>query len=230
MYIKGIVFDKDGTLFDFNATWGAWTKAMLAEEAEDAKTLARLAAALGYDLETEKFYPGSIVIAETTDAIADRVLTVIPGQDKPALIARMIAKAQTVPQVPAANLPALVARLVGLGHTLGVVTNDNEATAFVHLDRAGILGAFRTVIGADSGFGAKPSPLPLLGFCKSNGLNPADCLMVGDSLHDLQAGAAAGMIPVGVLTGPATRETLAPFAKVVLPSIADLPDWIAAKA
>jgi len=230
VYIKGIVFDKDGTLFDFQATWGAWTKEILAQEAGDPETLSRLAAALGYDLEGERFHPDSIIIAETIEAVAERALTVLPDQDKQALIARMVAKAQDVPQVPAANLSGVVASLVGLGHTLGVVTNDTEASAYVHLDRAGILGAFQTVIGADSGFGAKPSPLPLLGFCKTNDLNPADCLMVGDSLHDLQAGAAAGMIPVGVLTGPATRDMLAPYAKVVLPSIADLRDWIASTA
>jgi phosphoglycolate phosphatase len=33
LVIKGIIFDKDGTLFDFNATWGAWTRGMLEAEA-----------------------------------------------------------------------------------------------------------------------------------------------------------------------------------------------------
>lgn len=227
MKIQGIVFDKDGTLFDFNATWGVWTKELLSEEAGDGATLQRLALALGYDLEDEVFLPGSIVIAETIETIADCMLNVMPHQDKAALVARMIAKAQTAPQVPAADLPNLLARLAGLGCQLGVVTNDNESSACVHLDRAGILGAFGKVIGADSGYGAKPSPSPLLAFCKANDLNPAACLMVGDSLHDLQAGKAAGMIPVGVLTGPARRETLAPHAVVILDSIADLPGWMA---
>ena len=49
--IAGILFDKDGTLFDFNATWSAWTRAMLVAEAGDDPILCeRLAAALGYDM------------------------------------------------------------------------------------------------------------------------------------------------------------------------------------
>ena len=51
-------------------------------------------------------------------------------------------------------------------------------------------------------------------------------LMVGDSLHDLHAGQAAGMRCVGVLTGVAGAEELQPFAEVVLPDIGYLADWI----
>jgi phosphoglycolate phosphatase len=52
--------------------------------------------------------------------------------------------------------------------------------------------------------------------------------MVGDSLHDLDAGRAAGMRTVAVLTGIADRAALAPHADVVLGHIGELPDWIAA--
>ena len=31
--IDGLLFDKDGTLFDFEATWSAWTRDLLADEA-----------------------------------------------------------------------------------------------------------------------------------------------------------------------------------------------------
>jgi len=41
------------------------------------------------------------------------------------------------------------------------------------------------------------------------------------------AAKAAGMLGVGVLTGMATADDLAPFADVVLPDISHLPDWIA---
>ena len=47
-----------------------------------------------------------------------------------------------------------------------------------------------------------------------------------ENLHDLDAARAAGMKAIGVLTGPALRETLAPHADVVLGTIAELGDWI----
>jgi len=116
-----------------------------------------------------------------------------------------------------------------MGLQLGVATNDSEAPARAHLAQAQITDAFALILGADSGFGGKPCTGQLDQFCTVTGLDAQRCLMVGDSLHDLDAGRAAGMIPIGVLTGPAPYAELAPHAKVVLTSIAELPAWIASK-
>lgn len=230
MKIQGIVFDKDGTLFDFNATWGAWTRQMLKAETDDPETLQRLANVLGYDLKNTRFHPGSIVIADTIDVVADAIIAVLPSLEKDTLIARMTAQSAKVPQVPVGDLKAIMGALHAMGLQLGVATNDNEAPALANIAQAGVLDAFTLILGADSGFGGKPATGQLDQFCTVTGISPGACLMVGDSLHDLHAGAAAGMIPVAVLTGPALRDTLAPHAAVVLDSIADLPGWIAAKA
>jgi phosphoglycolate phosphatase len=53
--------------------------------------------------------------------------------------------------------------------------------------------------------------------------------MVGDSLHDLHAGRAAGMRVAAVLTGLATAAELAPHADVVLRDIGHLPGWLEAQ-
>jgi phosphoglycolate phosphatase len=50
--------------------------------------------------------------------------------------------------------------------------------------------------------------------------------MVGDSTHDLDAGRAAGMATVGVLTGLAGAADLAPHADAILPDIGALPGWL----
>jgi len=186
--IQGILFDKDGTLFDFNATWGAWSRHLLMSEAGgDANVLARLCDVLGYDLAHDQFIAGSIVVAETVEVIAD---------------------------------------LRDLGLQLGVATNDGEGPAMAHLEKAGVLDLFAFVAGSDSGYGGKPTTGQMKAFCAATGLKPENCVMVGDSLHDLDAGRAAGMKTVAVLTGPATRVDLAPFADVVLGSIAELAGWI----
>ncbi|MBR2655481.1 MAG: HAD family hydrolase [Loktanella sp.] len=225
--IAGIIFDKDGTLFDFNATWGAWTRAMLIAEAGDDPILCeRLAAVLGYDMVNARFFPGSIVIASTVDDVADAILDVVPARDKSALLARMNAGSAKVDQVEAVPLRPYTAQLRQIGLTLGVATNDAEAPAVRHLERAGIRADFDFVAGYDSGFGAKPGPGQLLGFCRTTGLAPQACVMVGDSTHDLHAGRAAGMMTIAVLTGPAPREELAALADVVLADIGDIPAWL----
>lgn len=225
--IRGVLFDKDGTLFDFDATWGVWTKAMLSQETDDPVMLARLADVLGYDLNRSCFHPGSLVIAETTDVVADAIISVLPELEKSSLIARMAQQSADVTQVPVGDLQAIMTALRAMDLQLGIATNDNEAPARANVAQADIIDDFAVILGSDSGFGGKPATGQLDQFCSVTGLAPAQCLMVGDSLHDLHAGATAGMIPVGVLTGPALRETLEPHARVVLGSIAELPAWIA---
>lgn len=227
MKINAILFDKDGTLFDFNATWGGWTRGLLADESGgDAALMAALADAMGYDLDTGLFRADSIVIAHTADEVADVILPLLPPQSKASLIARMNAKAAHAPQTEATPLIPFVTDLAARGLRLGVATNDAEAPARAHLDTAGIVQMFDFIAGFDSGFGAKPAAGQLVAFCDHIGLPPAQCAMVGDSLHDLHAGRAAGMVTVGVLTGLATRADLAPSADIVLRSIAEIPAWL----
>ena len=227
MKINAILFDKDGTLFDFNATWGAWTRGLLeGESGGDTVLMAALADVLGYDLRTGLFRPDSIVIAHTASDVADVILPLLSPQSKADLISRMNAKAALAPQAEAAPLIPFLSGLVARGLRLGVATNDAEAPARAHLDAAGISEKFDFIAGFDSGFGAKPAAGQLLAFCDHTGLPPTQCAMVGDSLHDLHAGRAAGMVTVGVLTGLATRAELAPSADIVMGSIADIPAWL----
>lgn len=229
--IRGIIFDKDGTLFDFQATWGAWSRGLIEAEADgDPLLVVSIADILGYDLEAERFQDDSIVIASTTDVVAERLLHLLPGTTKAELVARIDARAVTAPQVEAAPLVDVLGRLAEMGYVLGVATNDTETPARAHLRAAGIEEAFGFIAGSDSGWGGKPDAGQLLAFAHAAGLDPAECVMVGDSLHDLAAARTAGMMGVGVLTGVAIRETLEPAADVVLRSIADLPEWLAAQA
>ena len=79
---------------------------------------------------------------------------------------------------------------------------------------------------SDTGYGFKPAPEPLLAFAEKSALKPEEIAMIGDSLHDLQAADAAGMMRIAVLTGIATENQLKNYADIVLPSIAELPDLL----
>ena len=225
--IKGLIFDKDGTLFDFNATWGAWAHTMLhAELGHDAGQMNRLADAMGFNLNTSEFQPGSPVIAGTGDEVVDIMHPFIPGVTRAELAKRMDVASAQAPQVEAVPLLPWIRQLKTAGLVLGVATNDAEAPARAHLGKVGITDHFDFIAGFDSGHGGKPAPGQLLAFCDTTGLSPHDCAMVGDSLHDLHAGRAAGMTTIGVLTGPARREDLAPFADAVLANIGAIPEWL----
>jgi phosphoglycolate phosphatase len=120
----------------------------------------------------------------------------------------------------------LLSGLRDRGLRLGVATNDSEAPARQHLAAHGITDCFDFIAGYDSGHGAKPGPGMCLAFAAACGLPPRRVAMVGDSRHDLQAGRAAGMHTVAVLTGIAKAPDLAPLADVVLPDIGAIPGWL----
>jgi len=225
--IQGLLFDKDGCLFDFHATWSVWTRKFLqGEAAGDAGLLARLAAGFGFDLGADRFFPDSPVIAGTPDDLADVLMQVTGADNRAAMIARMNRITADVPQKPVVPLQPLFAGLRARGLVLGLATNDAVAPAIAHLKAANVLEQFDFIAGYDSGFGGKPAPGQMHGFCAATGLAPENCLMIGDSLHDLHAGRAAGMGCIGVLTGLASTAELAPHADVVLADIGEIPAWL----
>jgi len=228
--IKGIIFDKDGTLFDFHKTWGVWCSGFIRDMSEgSAEVAANLADAMQYDLQVGAFRPNSVMIAHSMDGIIDAVHLALPNWDRAALMDHVIETTSRAPQAPVVSLAPFLSRLSVAGLKIGVATNDSEIPARAHLDNAGVLESFDFVAGCDSGFGAKPEPGMLLAFCEQMALEPQHVAMVGDSTHDLRAGRAAGMVSIGVLTGPAVTEDLAPFADIVMPDIGAIPEWLGMK-
>lgn len=227
MSVKGLIFDKDGTLFDFAASWGLWADRVLADLSQSFGVPAQLLGArIGYDTQARSFAPDSLVIAGTAAEIVAQLLPMLPGANPRLILDRLNAEAARAPMVPVVPLAPLMARLRARGLRLGVMTNDSEAPAMAHLAAAGVAGVFSPVIGADSGHGAKPDPAPLLACAAAWGLSAPQVAMIGDSRHDLLAGRRAGMVTVGVLTGMASADDLGDLADVILPGIGHLEAWI----
>lgn len=224
--IAAVLFDKDGTLFDFAASWGAWAHDFLGSIASGPIQAAALGQAIGYDWHARAFAADSPVIAGTAEDIAQALASVLPDlsrDDVADLINRAAARAQMVPAVP---LQLLLGELKAMGLKIGLATNDSEAAARVHLETHDLTDFFDFIAGYDSGHGAKPAPGMCQAFAHAMGLDPRRVVMVGDSLHDLHAGQAAGMRRVAVLTGMAGAHELRPHADVVMRDIGGLPEWL----
>ena len=232
--ISGILFDKDGTLFDFQATWTRVIEATLDTLAPDRETWNRLAQAGGYDQLGGRFLPGSPVVAGSTGQIAELWADILPDLGAAQIERVLDDTGLRVLADPAAlfpttaDLPGLLASLRANGYRLGVATHDSERSARVQLSAVGAVTAFDFIAGYDSGHGLKPGPGMLLAFAAATGVAPGSVIMVGDSRHDLEVGRNAGAaMTVGVLTGPATHDDLAPYADHILPSIEHLPALLA---
>ena len=78
------------------------------------------------------------------------------------------------------------------GYLLGCVTNKAEQFTLPLLKALGIFNDFAIIISGDTLAKKKPDPMPLLHSAEHFGINPKDCLMLGDSVSDVKASRAAG--------------------------------------
>lgn len=229
MRADAVLFDKDGTLFNFGATWDVWAAEVIAHLSGGDRGLQEaMAASAGYDLHGKRFKADSPVIAGTNLEAAECLARVLPDRSLEEVELYLMKAAAEAPLSEAVPLVPFLAQLAAMDLALGVMTNDSEFAARAHLQTAGVEGMFDFIAGFDSGFGAKPDPDPLLAFAVATNISPERVVMVGDSTHDLQAGRAAGMQTVGVLTGPAVAAELEPWADVVMPDVGGVLGWLLA--
>jgi len=91
---------------------------------------------------------------------------------------------------------------------LGVVTSKNRVGLNRGLVALGLEGFFATTLTTDDTTQHKPHPAPVLLALERLGARPEATLFVGDSLHDLEAGRAAGVRTAAALWGPFTKDQL----------------------
>ena len=87
------------------------------------------------------------------------------------------------------------------GVTWGVVTNKPEYLASEVLRALDWQFRCKVLVGGDSLTERKPHPLPLLHAAQTLGVEPADCVYVGDDERDIEAARAAGMPSIVALWG-----------------------------
>lgn len=230
--IKGILFDKDGTLVDFHATWFAIGD-MLALKAAggDRERANDLLAAAGFDFPNHRFVPDSIFAAGTNADIVGLWYPDLANGARQAMVAEFDRFTTIEGAAKPVVLPGCREALASLheaGYRLGIATNDSTGGAEQTIATLGIAQLFTAAYGYDAVANPKPAPDTVHAFCDLTGLRPSQLAMVGDNRHDLVMGRAGGVgLAIGVLSGTGTRETLEPLADVVLASIADLPAYLA---
>lgn len=212
--IRAVVIDLDGTLLD------------TAPDLADAAM--QMAADLGLpeiDLATVKTYIGNGVSrlvkrVLTRDMHADPVPELfdraypIYEQHYAAWVSR---KSRPFPGVVDG-----LAAFKALDVHVACITNKAERFTVPLLKDTGLYPFFELILSGDSLPERKPSPLPLLHACQYFGVEPAELLLVGDSLNDTQAARAAGCpvfcVPYGYNRGRPVDEL---DLDAVVPSLVD---------
>jgi phosphoglycolate phosphatase len=108
------------------------------------------------------------------------------------------------------RFPGVTEALAALPGRKGTATTKGSPTSRAVLEQFGLLQYFDHVQGTD-GFPCKPAPDVLLTALSALDARPEDCLMVGDSVADMEAGRRAGVRICAVRYGYGSEEELARF-------------------
>jgi len=226
------IFDKDGTLIEFQHMWAGWVRE-LADRLAAANGGHRLDElvhdVMGVDIETGRVLPhGGLAATPMTrlrEALAEAVsdVGVPPGDARRSIETAWHAPDPVALAQPITDLPTLFVALRGAGIRIAVATSDDRDPTERTLAHLGVADLVDAVACADDGRPVKPQPAAIHFICRTLGVLESRTAMIGDSPADLAMGRAAGAgLVVGVLTGVGDRATLAAGADLVVPSVADL--------
>jgi phosphoglycolate phosphatase len=226
--IRAILFDKDGTIIDYWRTWVPINRrAALYAARGDAALADHLLRLGGHDPATDRVTPGAPLAAGDFHDIA-AAFARHPGiEATPELTAgieRIFVSGGAQHSTLIAGARETIAALKARGFRIGLATNDSADGLAASLGKHGILELCDFAAGCDSGFGTKPGPGMVRAFCAAAAIAPAEVAVVGDAVHDLAMGRAAGAgLNVGVLSGTSGHADLEGYADLILDSINDLP-------
>ncbi|MBB4953858.1 phosphoglycolate phosphatase [Agrobacterium vitis] len=224
--IMGILFDKDGTLLDYDASWEPVNRQLALMAAKGDQTLANaLLRACGMDPDSGVVVADSLLAAGNSRQIAQGLIDAGAAFDVDALTAELdaIFAAAADFSVPVTDLAALFHALKQKGLKLGIASSDNERSIRAIVQRFGLEAHVDFIAGYDSGHGCKPEPGMVLGFCAATGLSATQVAVVGDNNHDLHMGRNAGAgLTIAVLTGTGSRQTLSANSDFCLNNITEL--------
>jgi len=229
--VRGVLFDKDGTLIDFNSAWvpaGIQVARQLCALAGTPQRLEELLARAGY--QEHSLSAASEWACGTTRGLLSGWIEILDLQHRDGLLEQCLewmTEAARQHAESVTDLPQLFGELRNRGCLLGVATMDIEHSAVWILERFGVREAVDFVCGCDSGHGHKPGPGMALAFSARCALQAEEILVIGDTTHDLQMGRAAGVgTVVAVSSGFSGHESLQREADYLLESISQLPDLL----
>jgi phosphoglycolate phosphatase-like HAD superfamily hydrolase len=235
--IDCIIFDKDGTLIDFDAFWGPrtqeWVEAMAAslDFGEDFKK--EVYTLIGYSKSKNRVrFEGPLAVA-SMDIIYTLASGVISRYGIPWYQARILAedcaKSTMLTNLkvgeiaPKGNLVGVMQQLSNAKISVAVVTSDDRQLTEDTLAYLGIRDFVSALVCGDDPIPNKPAPDGIWAIAKQLSVITDRIMMVGDSLSDMQFAANAGAAyRVGITSDPEAAAILADRADAVISSIDEL--------
>jgi 2-phosphoglycolate phosphatase len=186
--IRGVLFDLDGTLLDTAPDMGATLNALLVEHGLPVLPQATIRPHVSR---------GSRALVTLGFGVAS------PAEHAPRIerFLALYSQRLAVDTRPFEGILPLLATLEARDIGWGIVTNKPGWLAQPLLQTLQLLARARVVVCGDTLPERKPSPLPLLHASEKLGVEPRECVFVGDAELDMRAARAAGMPAIGARYG-----------------------------
>lgn len=238
MNSKLVIFDKDGTLLDFDTFWGTITRKAIEELLDQlsapASLMDELLASIGVhngvtDVQGILAWGTYRTIGETLQ----KVLTVHGIACEPEKVAAITAQACHVHanegrlEPVCQNLRGALDGLRQQGIRLAVVTTDGPALTCQCLEELGIADCFSDVCTDDGILPPKPDPYCIGWLCEKYGLHRDEMVMVGDTLTDVRFARNGGIRAIGVAKTQSGRDFLRQHADATVPDVSHVADVLA---
>ena len=235
--VSCIVFDKDGTLLDFDFTWGHrtadWIRALATSAQGDAVQLDFFAQAIGYDWTKQQVLPDGPIAVTTAKKLVTLAAGALYRQGLPWHEAERKAL-ETIHDTlgspmhaadirPVGDVAGTIQRFKDAGLKLAVATGDDRSPAETTLSLLGIADEMAIVVCGDDPLPEKPDPAILEYIAREIGVSTGQMLMVGDTVNDMLTGRNASVAGcIGITGSIGDPLKLAAYADVILTSIDQL--------
>lgn len=230
-----VIFDKDGTLLDFDAFWVTVSVKALNEV---LLYFDKPVAFIGEILESLGVHDGitdidGILCKGTYGQIGQIVYDVLSRygcaasyDDVTDVVINAYNRNSDSGEIKATcpDLADVLKQLKQQGKKLAVITTDNENITYKCLKELGIETLFDKVYTDDGSTPAKPDPYCAIDFCRSVGVKEARTVMVGDTMTDVSFAKNAGIQVIAVAKGEGNKAILSQATDVVIPSLSALVD------
>lgn len=238
MSIRGILFDKDGTLLKFQDLWldaaksvvrdfifinklpdtGAMHTSVLKAMGVEGDSV-RADSPLAY-MTYEQI--GAVVAEKLREQQPEVVMSNELAGRQMSVLFETVLETEQLSCVPTCDLQELFRELRERGIRIGLATADNSPVTVKCLKQLGVETEF-DFIGCDDGLlQPKPQPDMFVAFCRQCGLMPEEVAVVGDTVNDMYFAKACGGTAIGTLSGLADREALAGLADYIVDTPAEI--------